>query len=303
MGTDIHLFVEARRPGQPWELQIVKSECSWCGGNGLARDGKPCWGCKGTGLESGYNCRNYNVFSILADVRNGRGFAGIKTGDGFNPIAEPRGLPEDMSASLLALHTAEDSDDDPDFDERYEFRRATYGSYSLGDHSFSHLTLREMLEYNWNQRTNHQGVVGPREFATYLEKGAPASWSGAVSGRSVRHVSNKVMQAFCERSTFSQESASTFDQNPVETDWTPELESMLDMAGVPVPHLKHPANKLTLLGSDPSPVIMVTKVQWSESYKESARYFYQKFLPALAQFAQNNGYEKNDVRIVFGFDS
>ena len=34
--------------------------------------------------------RDYDWFSVLANVRNGRGFSGIKTGDGFSFISEPR---------------------------------------------------------------------------------------------------------------------------------------------------------------------------------------------------------------------
>lgn len=67
MGTDIHLFVETRVNGV-WELRSDAPR---------------------------FSGRNYNEFAILAGVRNGTGFAGCDT-DGFAPIAEPRGLPDDM---------------------------------------------------------------------------------------------------------------------------------------------------------------------------------------------------------------
>ena len=40
------------------------------------------------------------LFAILAGVRNGYGFAGCDTGDGFRPIAPPRGLPGDVSPEV-----------------------------------------------------------------------------------------------------------------------------------------------------------------------------------------------------------
>ena len=44
-----------------------------------------------------YGDRNYNLFAILANVRNGTAFAGCKTGEGFNPISNPKGVPSDAS--------------------------------------------------------------------------------------------------------------------------------------------------------------------------------------------------------------
>ena len=43
-----------------------------------------------------YIPRNYLLFSVLADVRNGTGFAGVITYKPVVPISEPRGLPDDL---------------------------------------------------------------------------------------------------------------------------------------------------------------------------------------------------------------
>lgn len=40
--------------------------------------------------------RHYQLFAVLADVRNGYGFAGVQTGEPVKPIAKPRGLPPDF---------------------------------------------------------------------------------------------------------------------------------------------------------------------------------------------------------------
>lgn len=36
--------------------------------------------------------RDYFLFGVLANVRNGHGFAGVDTGDPVDPISEPRGV-------------------------------------------------------------------------------------------------------------------------------------------------------------------------------------------------------------------
>ena len=41
--------------------------------------------------------RHYQLFAVLADVRNGYGFAGIPTGEVVTPIAKRRGLPADFA--------------------------------------------------------------------------------------------------------------------------------------------------------------------------------------------------------------
>ena len=71
-------------------------------------------------------------------MRNGYGFAGIDTGDGFVPIDDPRGLPDDISP--LVRKEAEHWEGD--------------------GHSHSYFTLKELKEYNWTgQTTKLRGVV------------------------------------------------------------------------------------------------------------------------------------------------
>ena len=80
MGCDIHLYVERKVPGIGWVSLEDPNEHY----NGLTN-------------------RNYSIFAILANVRNGRGFAGIVTGTGFNPISEPRGLGLEQYMAMIVL--------------------------------------------------------------------------------------------------------------------------------------------------------------------------------------------------------
>jgi hypothetical protein len=85
--------------------------------------------------------RNYGLFAILAGVRNGRGFAGVKIGEPTTPISEPRGIPEDASPAYreIAEHWGSDG------------------------HSHSWLTLAELQRYDWDTNTTvHSYLVHPR---------------------------------------------------------------------------------------------------------------------------------------------
>lgn len=75
--------------------------------------------------------RDYDLFSILAGVR---GF--------YKPIAEPRGFPSGFEVS------------DSNY---YKIKRVCFkenrikdDEFWLGDHSFSWLTLQELVDYDWS---------------------------------------------------------------------------------------------------------------------------------------------------------
>jgi hypothetical protein len=137
MGCDIHLYVE-RRTDSGWE-HVPDHSDDW-------RD-----------TANWYSTRNYNLFAILADVRNGHGFAGIKTGDGFIPIDYPRGLPADVSTKVDA--------------ECVE--------WGIDGHSHSHLTIAEILAFDWDQSTTLATPVGGDVRRPYY-RCASDDWWGTV---------------------------------------------------------------------------------------------------------------------------
>ena len=118
-----------------------------------------------------YSSRNYDVFAILADVRNGYGFAGVDTGEGFIPIDKPKGVPDDASNYYKALVKEWDSD----------------------GHSHSYFTMEELDAYDWEQTTVHRGWVDLEGYKVFKENGRPSSWSGGISGRDIKHITNKEM--------------------------------------------------------------------------------------------------------------
>lgn len=168
MGCDIHFYVERLENGE-WV-----SADQW---------EKPAWSDNENYLEvpydkAFYHDRNYSLFAILANVRNGYGFADVDTGDGFNPIDMPRDTPGDMSQPVAA-----------------EFFR-----WGVDAHSASYFTVQELLSYDWTQVTNKRGVVSAKEYAQWgmwaRKHGlGPESYSGGVSGGNVVNVSNAEMDA------------------------------------------------------------------------------------------------------------
>ncbi|GAB4480002.1 MAG: hypothetical protein Kow00124_26230 [Anaerolineae bacterium] len=151
MGTDIHLFAEYRREGR-WVAVGRWHRVTWGQVEGFDLDDEPLYG-----------DRNYRLFAMLADVRNGYGFAGVDTGEPLTPIAPPRGLPPDVSPEVASQAAIWDAD----------------------GHSHSWLTLAELLAYDWTQVATLRGIV---DAGTYLEwanygrrRGeSPRMWSGMV---------------------------------------------------------------------------------------------------------------------------
>ena len=115
MGTDINMIAEVRRNGV-WKLSTAKVfKNPWYD---PASDKK--WAMEEYGSKPD-NSRNYDLFAILAGVRNGEGFAGCRIGEQFKPIADLKGCPDDMSKNKVLFNDV-------------------YGSW---------LTLRELHEYDW----------------------------------------------------------------------------------------------------------------------------------------------------------
>jgi len=107
-----------------------------------------------------YFGRNYRLFSVLADVRNGYGFAGIDTGDRIEPICLPKDLPPDMSEEV----------------------KKEWEGWESDGHSCSYLTVKELLDYNWNQTIVIRGMVTKETAEEYRKTGkTPDVWCGSTN--------------------------------------------------------------------------------------------------------------------------
>lgn len=136
MGCDIHIWAEVKkrygnpdyRPGwevvghefpyeyyRPGETSVV-----------LVSGDEPDWESNRSMTMEPYNGRNYVLFAILADVRNGFG---------IEPITAPRGIPEDASA----------------------FYKREVEKWGADGHSHSWLTLDELRRFDWGKDADSVG--------------------------------------------------------------------------------------------------------------------------------------------------
>lgn len=126
MGADIHTWVEARRGGAWAEVKPVFPL------DDFERDyhkDEPGY------VRQIWDQRSYAMFGVLADVRN---YSAVP------PIAEPRGLPDDLSPEVRGQ-----VDDDGFL------------------HSQSYYTLKELLEFDWAKPCKDRRVTrrtGPNSF-------------------------------------------------------------------------------------------------------------------------------------------
>lgn len=159
MGTDIHAVIEVKKDGK-WSA--IKFPNKYFG----QYEGEP------ETTEKVDFGRNYDAFAILADVRNGRGFAGCDTGDEFVPIAMPKGLPDDITEEARGVLSDE--------------------------HTPTWVGISEMLAYDWTRTITKRGWVNGVEFERWDRakewNPCPKSYCGGVSGGNIDHVSAEEMR-------------------------------------------------------------------------------------------------------------
>lgn len=170
MGTDIHSIAQVNRDGQ-WQTVAV-------------------------GIDG--DQRSYNTFAMLANVRNGYGFAGCRTSTGFPVIHEQRGLPEDLEADENAGLRVNKSDLVCAWDwdgnvkpinslEAWHVKYIDEEPLYLGDRSFSWCTLTELRTFIENvAKKTETRIVGVVDLAAYnLHKQTGqryTDWCGMISG-------------------------------------------------------------------------------------------------------------------------
>lgn len=144
MGTDIHYQFEKKNIEDKWEQVDVPQE----------------WDDEKAGESNYLIHRNYLLFAVLADVRNGYGVAGSETHKPIEPISTPKGFPPDTN--IDTDYTAD---------------------YWLGDHSFSHLMIKEIIDYFDTERlVHHTGIISKDAYEKWDKKSAPDFYSTGLWG-------------------------------------------------------------------------------------------------------------------------
>jgi len=249
MGCDIHLIVEKyNETTKRWEL-VGNAE----------RDPDDGY----ITMPRVYRGRNYDLFAILANVRNGYGFGGVPTGEGFVPIAEPRGVPDNASPEFLTwVH-----------------------QWGVDGHSHSWLLVQELLDCSWDRTTQCFGVVNVAQFLQwkaqddYLHK-SPRDYCGAVFGPSIVHVDLQEMEAFAS--------------SLLQRGWSPPED--YDRYRYPQRSID-PDSQLT-----DELVTRVqntfTRITWTETYGSCCKDFLTNTLPKLVELG-----DPTKSRICFFFDN
>lgn len=123
MGCDIHLVVEKRESEtSPWQRVLPPPAAydKWLAEQAEKETGEHRW-YRDRVERTWFDDRNYNLFAILAGVRNSFNFI---------PISEPKELPDDLSTEVRKL----------DHDDPLYVEDENSNDVSLGDHSQSWLT-------------------------------------------------------------------------------------------------------------------------------------------------------------------
>jgi hypothetical protein len=208
------MHYEVKQPDGRWSLYDWKSKYVV----GKYKDGEPKLNYQEMFKDPLYIGRNYDLFAILADVRNGTGFAGIVTGERKQPISAQRGLPADVSQEV-----AKESE-----------------TWGCDGHSHSWLTLREVTEYDYDRSTVNFGVVSEKEFVEFIEHGKPRGWCGDVSGSKVRVVPNDWMRRIVSRELSREDGVKYYTKvewkesyrDMIGDHWFKALDALVEMFGV-----------------------------------------------------------------------
>lgn len=168
MGTDIHIQVQVN-DGSGWR---------YTRNSPFPRYGEPGfnWADDPTG-------RNYDLFALLAGVRNGVGFAGVYRHEPVTPYFEGRGLPAGATdCAGLEIRWCNGCGPDDCSGCREWSSGLDGGDTYIGEHSFTHASLAELRAVDWSTEFNSGGVASVEQFNARDGAGMPSSWCGDISG-------------------------------------------------------------------------------------------------------------------------
>lgn len=137
--------------------------------------------------------RHYQLFAVLADVRNGTGFAGVKTGESVDPIADPRGYPPGFEVEEDDHPISSLNHMDPRRREYHEEGEAL--AVWMGDHTHSWLTADEMLEWFTSAPCVVKvGILDRDVYEAWDKKSEPSSYCGGIGGHGLVLVNDNAIE-------------------------------------------------------------------------------------------------------------
>lgn len=226
-------------------------------------------------LAPWFNDRNYDLFAMLANVRNGYGFAGVDTGDAFEPIFMPRGVPESASP---------------------EYKREVEG-WDCDGHSHSHATVAELrayFEHTGSRQRMASGCVTPEQYIALRDKGTrPTCWSGGISGRDLITVSASDFDKMERRGLFikAPEEEKDFMRSSTLINRSEVPREVLDGRGRTAQLIEDTHGK-------PDMFQVYVRAEWPMTYEAEMGTNFGKLLDELSALG-----DEDKVRVVFFFDN
>lgn len=213
--------------------------------------------------------RNYLLFSVLADVRNGVGFAGCDTGNPITPIAYPKGLPTDSVVDQNGL-----------LDDLY---------------STSWLTLNELLDYDWDQKIVQRGSVEFRWLCKNIHKldnAIPDSWWEFVFGKNIITINrDKALELY---KTIPEEVQDYINNSDVEKEsYFVSIDNVFNVGKYGDKNIPNELRDYDILR------VYVTH-EWVDALRYQVYPTIENTINTMIELSESE--DKDDVRIVFGFD-
>lgn len=160
MGTDIHVVIQRQESGGGWLEVVYQREPYTFEKDQTNIAGIPV-------APTGFDDRNYDLFAILGNVRNGHGFAGVEICSGWPFISDCRGLPVDITEDTVAPNPRYPED----------------GPRSIGYHSFTWVSLDELKSFDWDgTMTMQTGCVAAKDYEALGPGETPQKYCGGVNG-------------------------------------------------------------------------------------------------------------------------
>lgn len=195
--------------------------------------------------------RSYTEFAILAGIRN-NGYYNLARGEEVEPILqEPRGLPEGLSPETSAA--------------------AEY--WQDFGWEFNHLTLRELLDYDWGRELTLRAYVS---LPVYWE------WTTLRSRYGQRPSSYLPQVESGQKLVTVEEMQAIIDS--VKTRVGPSRMAIATVIEQEFPHI-------------------VSEIEWREPYFQLAKQMWGKVIPIMINEARKGNLNFRNVRLVFWFDS
>ncbi len=215
MGCDIHMYAEVRNAEGIWEKVGEVFDNSYYDPERETKTFPDGYILNAPKTDHPYDDRHYLLFAILADVRNGYGFAGIVTHEPVKPLFANRGIPEDASNEYKQIASDWDCD----------------------GHSHTYAYLHELQKVDWDSITvDRVGILTEKEYNRVLKTGEnPQDWSGDVWGGNTIKVSPAAYEANYRKALATLDTKQTVY---IQWFWQEKLSDALDdFIGTTIPAL------------------------------------------------------------------